>query len=228
MIRVAQCWDDGDVTDIRLAELFRKYNAKATFNLCPGLFHPTRRISRGSYNGFARSKLAQQELKSVYHGFQVASHTMTHVNAGSVPDEDFLRETLDARHFLENLFQQECRGFAWPCGRYTPETIRLLKRAGFAYGRTTANTENVIPCDEPMTLHSSCHFLNPEFRRIFERVAARNGTFYFWGHSYEMMDCSQRWERFEEMLRMLSEDPDVEWVDVIDLIPHSNRDHGTD
>ena len=35
MIHVAMCWDDGPATDIRLAEIFRKYEAKATFNLCP-------------------------------------------------------------------------------------------------------------------------------------------------------------------------------------------------
>ena len=37
MIHVAMCWDDGPATDIRLAEIFRKYEAKATFNLCPQL-----------------------------------------------------------------------------------------------------------------------------------------------------------------------------------------------
>jgi len=37
MIKVAQCWDDGVATDIRLIEILRKYNAKATFNLCPGI-----------------------------------------------------------------------------------------------------------------------------------------------------------------------------------------------
>ena len=36
MIKVAQCWDDGVYTDIKLIEILRKYNAKATFNLCPG------------------------------------------------------------------------------------------------------------------------------------------------------------------------------------------------
>ena len=34
-----------------------------------------------------------------------------------------------------------------------------------------------------------------------------------------MMDCPQIWERFELAIRTLSEDPDVEWVDVIDLVP---------
>ena len=37
MIKVAQCRDDGVATDIRLIEILRKYNAKATFNLCPGI-----------------------------------------------------------------------------------------------------------------------------------------------------------------------------------------------
>ena len=37
MIRVAQCWDDGAATDLRLIEILRKYNARATFNLCPGM-----------------------------------------------------------------------------------------------------------------------------------------------------------------------------------------------
>lgn len=42
MVYVAQCWDDGVSTDVRLIELLRKYNAKATFNLPPGNLPPHR------------------------------------------------------------------------------------------------------------------------------------------------------------------------------------------
>ena len=31
MVKVACCWDDGVVNDIRLISLLRKYKAKATF-----------------------------------------------------------------------------------------------------------------------------------------------------------------------------------------------------
>ena len=31
MVKVAQCWDDGVATDIRLIDILHKYNAKATF-----------------------------------------------------------------------------------------------------------------------------------------------------------------------------------------------------
>lgn len=46
MLKVVQCWDDGVVKDIRLAEILRKYKAKATFNLNPG-FHGEDRVESG-------------------------------------------------------------------------------------------------------------------------------------------------------------------------------------
>ena len=220
MIKVAQCWDDGVLNDLRLVELLRKYNAKATFNLNPALHEKSRRKVDGTYKFkgvYVAGKLSLDELTDVYEGFQVASHTMHHKNAGQVPDEEFMADAIDARKYLEDRFQRECRGFAWPCGRYTPETMKLMHEAGFAYGRTTQNTDTVIPCEDTMALHSSCHFLNPDFWTIFEK-AKETGVFYFWGHSYQMMDEKKLWQETEEKLKRLDADPDVVWVDVIDLV----------
>ena len=36
-MKVIQCWDDGIVDDVRLTDILRRYNAKATFSLNPGL-----------------------------------------------------------------------------------------------------------------------------------------------------------------------------------------------
>ena len=221
MVKVAQCWDDGVLNDVRLTELLRKYNAKATFNLNPGLHEKSRRITDRGHkfkDVYFTGKLSLDELTDVYEGFQVASHGMRHKNAGLVPDDEFMADALDARKYLEDRFQRECRGFAWPCGRHTPETRRRMHEAGFAYGRTTGNTDCVVPCKDTMALDSSCHFLNPDFRKIFEKAKNSSGVFYFWGHSYEMMDDRQLWAQTEENIRFLSEDPDVVWVDVIDLV----------
>ena len=226
MIKVAQCWDDGVANDIRLVEILRKYNAKATFNLCPGSI-PEDTVLPGwpepegrnwSIKGFSNGRVGKKDLTAVYDGFQVASHCWNHESAAAVSPADFLKSAMDARKFLEDLFQRECRGFAWPYGQHTPETERLLSEAGFRYGRTTENTADVTCCQQPLALASNCHFLNRNFWQIFEE-AKKTGVFYFWGHSYEMMDCPQIWERFELAIRLLSEDPEVEWVDVIDLVP---------
>ena len=36
-MKIMQCWDDGVVNDEPLAALLRKYQAKATFNINPGI-----------------------------------------------------------------------------------------------------------------------------------------------------------------------------------------------
>lgn len=226
MVKVVQCWDDGVINDVRLIELFRKYNVKATFNLNPGLHKDTRcedfwvpkGYSGWSYRGYYSGKLGRNELLDVYSGFQVASHCMHHETAGFVPDAEFVKAALDARHYLEDLFQQECRGFAWPCGRYTQSTAAALREAGFAYGRTVETTEHVGAYSDPMLLHSSCHFADTAFYDIYKKAKAGNGIFYFWGHSYEMVDSPGLWNQMENKIQYLCEDPETVWCDVIDIV----------
>ncbi len=219
MMQVAQCWDDGVLNDIRVAELCRKYGAKATFNLNPGLHRKDRRITEGweFKNGYCPGRLAWNEVKDVFDGFEVASHTMCHCGAGEVDDRVFLEESMGARRVLEDLFGRSCRGFAWPCGRYTPETMQLLREAGFAYARTTEYVAQVMPCQDTMAFHSNCHFMDPGFWDRFE-AAKPCGKFYFWGHSYEMMNDPALWADYESKLARFAQDPGVEWVDVIDLV----------
>lgn len=226
MIKVAQCWDDGVATDIRVIEICRKYNAKATFNLCPGRI-PENTIPAGwldpyyrgwSHFGFSGGGIGKKDLKDIYEGFQVASHCWKHEVAGSVPDDEFLKAAVDARNFLEDLFQRECKGFAWPCGVHTPETERMLAEAGFLYGRTVTYKADVTTNSNPLALDSNCHVLDTSFWDILDK-ARETGVFYFWGHSYELMDVPQLWKNYEMKIKALSEDPEVEWVDVVDLVP---------
>lgn len=225
-VKVAQCWDDGVATDIRLIEILRKYNAKATFNLCPGLMKDERiephwdslAGRNWSMNGFSGGYTGKKELVHIYGDFQVASHCWKHETVGRVPNADFLKGAVDAKNFLEDTFQRKCCGLAWPGGHHSPETEQMLKNAGFKYGRTVEDTSDVAACANPMALNPSCHFMNRNFWKIYEK-AGSTGIFYFWGHSYEMRDFPQFWERFELMIKTISEDPDAEWVDVIDLVP---------
>jgi hypothetical protein len=46
---------------------------------------------------------------------------------------------------------------------------------------------------------------------------ARGGVFYFWGHSYEMYQYDALWNRMDETLRYIADDPEAEWIDVVDL-----------
>lgn len=232
--KVCTCWDDGVVNDDRLAGLFRKYGAKATFNLNPGLMGETRGrnswIAPGqedwSYRGFRAGKLALRDIPEVYAGFELASHCWRHENAGSIPDGDWIRAAVDARNYLEDVVQRPCRGFAYPCGISTPGAVAALRQAGFAYARTTKNVDNFLSDNpEPLTLAANCHYLDTRrFWSCYKSARERGGVFYFWGHSYEMMEYDGSWNYMESCLRYIADDPDAEWITVEDaagLLPRA-------
>ncbi len=225
-MKVVQCWDDGVTTDIRLIEILRKYNAKATFNLNPGLMPEERETpywnhdpfpATWNYHGFKAGKLSLKEIREIYDGFQVASHCWCHEVAGQCEDETFIAAAVNARKYLEDVFERPCPGFAYPCGAYTPATVKLLRDAGFAYARTVNNVADVTACD-PLVLHPHCHFMNNSFYRLYED-AKKTGVFYFWGHSYETLDFDQLWLQLEYKIRYITNDPESEWADVADIVP---------
>ena len=190
-IKVACCWDDGVYNDIRLTELLRQYGAKATFNLNPGLMQEERVPSRwtgvgedGGCAGFLVGRVGLREVREIYAGFQVASHCWRHENVRNNADA-FLAEAIHARRWLEDTFERPCPGFAWPMGWATPEAAAQLREAGFAYGRTTANTDAVTQCADPLRLQPSCKFNDGAFYAKYQAAKAGDGVFYFWGHSYE-------------------------------------------
>ena len=227
-MKVVQCWDDGVINDLRLAELLRKYNAKATFNLNPGLIKDDRRVPDGwqrindvpgyCFKGYYTGKISKQDIAEIFSGFELASHCWMHENADSMPAEKWIKTAVDARKYLEDIVQRPCRGFAWPCGRYTQETCDALRAAGFAYGRTCKNVDFVTECEDAMALPSNCHFMDTSFYDRYEK-ARECGVFYFWGHSYEMLDYDKFWEQFEMKLKYISDDPDAEWANVVDIAP---------
>lgn len=233
-VRVAQCWDDGVFTDIRLTGILRKYHAKATFNLCSGLTGDSTEESYwfphakgnpriyGNYpamRSFYAGRIGKDRLREVYSEFEVASHCDMHENALTTEPGLFLESALKSRRFLEEIFQKECRGFAWPYGTHTDETVQLLADAGFAYGRTTEVTDDVSSCtSSPLKLATSCHFMDHRFWQKYDAAKEGSGVFYFWGHSFEMMDIEQFWKNFDFIISVISNDPEAEWVNVIDLV----------
>ena len=225
-LKVAMCWDDGVTTDIRLISIIRKYNAKATFNLNPGAM-PRHTAAPSwaatgydgwSHLGFIPGKIGLHELQTIYGDFTVASHCSKHETVGFCTDQEFLTAAVDAKKFLEDAFQRECPGFAWPCGRYSAETVEMLKQNGFRYGRTTEYADDITSCREPLTLPATCKFNDMRFYSKYEN-AKSCGAFYFWGHSYETFDYEPLWRQLEDKIAYISNDPDAEWCDVIDLVP---------
>jgi len=213
-VTVVQCWDDGVTTDERLVDILRRHNALASFNLCAGL-HDRKRTFGWVHRGTEVWRLGTEEMKTLYHGFTIASHSLTHPWLDRIDSGSARREITEGRLRLQDLFGQPVHGFAYPFGSYSQAVMNLVREAGHVYARTSESTGRPFPPEDPMAFHPSCHFLAPDFRSRYEE-AKECGLFYFWGHSYEMINEGM-WEAFEHMIRSISADPRARWGNLPDL-----------
>jgi peptidoglycan-N-acetylglucosamine deacetylase len=102
-MKILQSWDDGPVSDIRLIEILRRYQAKATFCLTPGLYQENRSF------GWVHEKtevwrLGLHELADVYHGFEICSHSMTHPYLTDLPADRLDWELKQADRFWKRYY----------------------------------------------------------------------------------------------------------------------------
>lgn len=219
MIQIVQCWDDGVLDDIRLTELLREKNAKASFNLNMGL-HDDQRSQPWRYqDGKDVIRLARSELTGVYDGFTIANHSLTHPWPTRIPIADWEREVIENRRQLQDLFQQPILGFAYPFGDHDAATRDIVRATGHVYARTCVNATPCVPPATPMATPTDCHFAAPHFWSRYEKAkAAGSSVFYFWGHSYEMLTEAD-WQAFAHKLDRFNADPDAIWAHLPDVIP---------
>jgi peptidoglycan/xylan/chitin deacetylase (PgdA/CDA1 family) len=216
-MKIVQCWDDGINDDIKLIEVLRKYNAKASFNLNPGLHSESRQGGHNPKWNKVIERLAISELKDVYEGYTIANHSMTHPRATKIDLDTWRTEVVDARKILQDWFQQPILGFVYPYGDYDAKTAEIVKEAGHIYARTTKNQTPCSPPSDPLQFHSDCHFNNEKFWDLYQKAKdSECGVFYFWGHSYELVTDAD-WQAFEAKIARITQDPETEWADLPDL-----------
>lgn len=211
---VVQCWDDGVTADVRLTELLRRYGAKASFNLNPGLMEAHRTFG-WMHQGVEVRRLGWSELRSVYEGFTIANHSLTHPRLDLLPPAAVRREIGEARDRLRQFFGQPIQGFAYPFGSYSPVVKEMVAEAGHAYARTGGSATARFPPPDPLEWAPSSHFLAADFWRKYEEAKAW-GVFHFWGHAYEMIS-EPGWSFFEYRLARMQRDPESRWGELPDL-----------
>ena len=216
-MRIMQCWDDGNVDDIKLVEILKKHGAKATFNLNPGVWKSERRLAHKYKGVYDVYNLTLDEMPQVFKGFCIGGHTMTHPNLTVIDPEWALTELVENKKYIEKHFGQKECGMAYPYGTYNDKVKEMVREAGYLYSRTVNNLDLKLNIDDPMALNTHCHFLHADFWQKFEAVKAVDGDFYFWGHTYELMGEDKRWRELDSLIGKLTDGPATEWVDVRDL-----------
>lgn len=200
-------YDDGVIQDRRLAELFRSFGVKATFNLNSALLG---KADMGGYPGKPEldiSKLAPEELAAVYATHEIAGHSLYHSDLSSIGTPLASYEIIEDKRRLEALCGQPLRMFAYPFGTFNSSVKDALRLAGYQGARTIRSTHGFALPTDTLEWDPTCHHNDPQLmdlaREFVESALPFPMLFYVWGHGYEF-DDDKNWSVMEELLRFLS------------------------
>ena len=202
-------YDDGVYCDIKLVVIFKKHGLKATFNINSGILGDG---SSTANNG----RLSVSQIKELYTPdlFEVACHGYTHPWLDKCDQAVALNEIAKDRLALEEIFNYEVHGCAYPYGTYNDTVIEVLKSAGIYYSRTTQSHCGFSLPNNWLTWHPTCHHKNPKLQELGDKlINAKNIThdpmlLYVWGHSYEFGN-DNNWEIIEEFAEKIAGKNDI-------------------
>jgi len=134
---VAISFDDGYLDNARVAApILTRYGVPATFFVLPGLLGTDTVLPWDRHlAGRARWMTWEDVLSLQCQGFDIGSHTMTHMDLGTVPSQTIRNELTESKSILETSLSREITLFAYPFGgpaNINEEALSLVREAGYA------------------------------------------------------------------------------------------------
>ncbi len=219
-------YDDAVKADIRLVEIFDKYGLKGTFNI------------NSNYIGALPNKLTVEEIKReiIDKGHEIATHGASHFAPGMVTTIEGIRDSLNCRLGLEEMFGIIVRGMAYPdtgirkfvLGEGVEKVKQYLGDLGIAYARTLGGDNDGFALPESwLEWMPSAHHNNPNLPDMIDKFNSLDLTvgtashrsarlLYIWGHSYEF-DKDNNWDMMENICQRISGREDIWYATNIEI-----------
>lgn len=196
-------YDDGQIYDRRLVEIFNRYGMKGTFHLNSGSLAPDR-----EHPIF----VAADEVPELYAGHEVAVHGVQHRNLPTLTRNQVVNEVLEDRRALEKLTGGMVQGMSYAFGSYSEQIKEILKDLGIKYSRTVNSTNGFFPPADFLAWHPTCHH-NGGLKELGESFLNVPGyielpLMYVWGHSFEFGGNGD-WNVIEEFAERMAGKEDI-------------------
>ncbi len=200
-------YDDGQIYDRRLVDIFNKYQLKATFHLNSGTI---------GTEGF----ISKNEVEALYKGHEISCHSVNHPHLTQLPRVELVEEIWEDRRQLEELSGYPIRGMSYPFGEYDNTCIKALEVLGIEYSRTVNSTNNFSLPSRFLEWKPTCHHNNEIIDKLkaFKNQAlwSKLPLFYIWGHSYEFQR-QNNWDIIEKFCEAAAYDSDVWYATNIEI-----------
>ncbi len=205
-------YDDGQVHDRRLVEIFNKYGVKATFH-----------INSGTLNGDVF--ITAEEVKDLYKGHEVSCHGVEHKNLTAIPKQCVMTEIAEDRKALEKLTGGMVQGMSYAYGSYSSEVKEIAKSIGIKYSRTVNSMFGFFPPADFLEWNPTCHHdgrlaeLGDHFLNAPSYIDL--ALMYVWGHSFEF-HRNNNWEVIEEFAKKMSGKEDIWYATNLEICDYIN------
>lgn len=216
---VTTSWDDGDIRDLRIAEMLLKHGIRGNFYVPVKPFRGNPALRAG-------------EMRSMISaGLEIGAHGVDHEIMSELSLDETTRVVSSCKRYLEDRLGDEVPMFCYPRGRYKAYTIDCLRQAGYLGARTTrmlATKPDFDPFRMPTSSqafpHTPVRYLRNMARarnvtgmydylirlrtrhdwvalgkKMFDRVAGEGGIWHLYGHSWEL-DELNLWAGLDELL----------------------------
>lgn len=218
-------YDDGVVQDRRLAELFRRYGLKCTFNLGFGLLGHKEFVRAPGGREVDVSKVSPEELAEVYRTHEIAGHGLYHSALDTVGTPLAMYEIIEDKRRLEQFSGRPLKMFAYPFGLYNEQVIQMLSLAGYQGARTVNSTYGFAIPEDFLRWDPTCHHKDERLMELAQEFVDGFSfgpmLFYVWGHAYEF-DGDGNWEVIERLAEFVSGHGDRVWFaangEIIDYV----------
>lgn len=210
-------YDDGQIHDRRLVEIFNKYGMKATFHLNSGIL---------AEDGQDHVFIKRSEVAELFKGHEVAVHGVQHRNLPTITKQQQVIEIEEDRKALEQLVGYMVNGMSYAYGNYSGEVMDLIETLGIKYSRTVADSYGYFPPANFRAWNPTCHHDNPRLMDLGKTFLdiwsfMELPMMYVWGHSFEFAN-NNNWERIEEFCEMMSGKEDIWYATNIEICEYIN------
>lgn len=203
-------YDDGQIYDRKLVEIFNTYNIKGTFHINSG------KLDR-------EPCLDSKEIRELFQGHEVSAHSLTHPFLTKIPTGVLIDEILEDRKNLELLVGYPIRGMSYPFGDYNDEIIKTLPSLGIEYSRTVHSHGNFSVPNDFLTWHPTCHHEDNLLERCKEFLKPNRWNqlqlFYVWGHSFEF-NHNNNWSLIIEFCKTVSNNQNIWYAANIEIMDY--------
>ena len=202
-------YDDGVLQDVRFVAMLNKYGIKGTFNLNSELME--NEFSWIHPNGMQVKRLSVENVKHLYDGHEVASHTLTHPYMYNLSNEELYHQMKKDKDNLEKLFEREVQGFAVPFDYYDDRIAECAKACGFAYARKSEFTNTFKPCTDFYHWKTGIYHIDEhliDYVAGFLNTEEELAVCQIVGHSYDL-DAENLWGTMELICAAVSKCDDI-------------------